>query len=442
MTVRQPASGGGHAPCLFLVAHGQHPTSPPLRLRLDRHAEVGFRRGDALDVAPRRGEPAFDLAIPDGKVSAEHARLELCLGRWCVKDERSKNGTFVNGERVGQAVLADGDTIDVGDTIFVFRDAVARTGELAYQPAARRGLTSLLPDLQAELDVLARMAGSPITILVEGETGTGKEVVARSVHDLSGRAGELVPVNCGALPSERAEAELFGWRRGAFSGATADHAGLVRAADRGTLFLDEIGDLRLGDQASLLRILQEREVLPIGGTRPIAVDLRVVAATHRPLDAMASAGAFRADLLARLSGYRLRLLPLRRRREDLGLFLADVLQRCAGDGCRVTIGALRALLRHDWPTNIRGLEQTITRALVTCPQGVIGAEDLPGLGDAVPAQRAPEPAADDPRRDRLLELLREHRGNVAAVARAMGKARMQVQRWIKRYRLVPDEFRG
>src|SRR6185295_1510755 len=118
----------------------------------------------------------------------------LCLGSWCMKDERSKNGTFVNGERVAQAVLADGDTIDVGDTIFVFRDAIAHAGDLAYQPALRRGLASLLPQVQAELAVLAKMAGSPITILIEGETGTGKEIVARSVHDLSGRARALIPV--------------------------------------------------------------------------------------------------------------------------------------------------------------------------------------------------------------------------------------------------------
>jgi len=452
--VRRRASGAGLGPCLFLVARGHQPEAPPLRLRLDRHDQVEVRRGEALDVAPRAREPALDLVVPDTKISAQHARFERCLGAWCVKDEGSKNGTFVNGDRVTRAILADGDTIDAGDTIFVFREAIAQGGELAYQPPAtlRRGLASLLPDVAAGLDELARMTAAEITILVEGETGTGKEVVARAAHELSRRTGALIPVNCGGLPSERVEAELFGWKRGAFSGATADHPGLVRAADAGTLFLDEIGDLPLTDQAALLRVLQEREVMPIGGTRPVAVDIRVIAATHRPLDAMVGHGAFRSDLLARLSGYRLQLLPLRQRREDLGLILADVLRRRReANGCRVTVGGLRALLRHDWPTNIRGLEQAITRALVTCAHGVIDVEDLAQtLGTATttattatPPHTPPEtPGPGDPLRERLVVLMREHHGNVAAVARSMGKARMQIQRWIKRYRLVPGEFRA
>jgi DNA-binding NtrC family response regulator len=166
---------------------------------------------------------------------------------------------------------------------------------------------------------------------------------------------------------------------------------------------------------------------------------------------MADGAAFRSDLLARLTGYRIRLRPLRQRREDLGLFLADVLgQRRGADGCRLTIGVLRALLRHDWPTNVRGLEQTITRALVTSAEGVIDVDDVVRtIGDpSVPPAAPPLPsvaapaAVGDPLRERLVALMREHHGNVAAVARAMGKARMQIQRWIKRYRLVPGEYRG
>jgi DNA-binding NtrC family response regulator len=443
-------SGDTHGPCLFLVARGHQPLSLPLRLQLSRRDRVDVRRGDTLDLTSRRGEsPSVDFVIPDAKVSAQHARLERALGRWCVTDDGSKNGTFVNGIRVERAVLSDGDTLDVGDSIFVFREAILHGGELASQPSPSvpRGLSSVLPAVQAELDELAKMAASPITILIEGETGTGKEVIARAVHDLSGRPGDLVPVNCGGIPGERVEAELFGWKRGAFTGATAEHDGLVRAADRGTLFLDEIGDLPLVDQATLLRVLQEREVLPLGGTRPVAVELRVVAATHRPLDTMAKCGTFRDDLLARLTGYRLALMPLRERREDLGIFLADVLGKRRDPGaCRVTIEALRALLRHTWPTNIRELEQAITRALVTCSQGVIDVDDLPpsfGGGDpAVPPAPPPPVSPGDPLHERLVVLLREHRGNVAAVARTLGKARMQVQRWVKRYQLVPGEFRG
>ena len=449
--MRRRTSDTDVAPCLFLVARGHQPTAAPLRLHLRRHDSVDARRGEALDVAARRGQPALDLAIPDSRISARHARFERCLGAWCVKDQQSKNGTFVNGVRVEQAILSDGDLIDLGDTLFVFRDGIEDRGELAHRPSpSPRGMSSQLPRVQGELDELARMAASPITILLEGETGTGKEVVSRAIHHLSARTGTLIPVNCGGLPPERIEAELFGWKRGAFSGATADHPGLVRAADAGTLFLDEIGDLRLADQASLLRVLQEREVLPLGGMRPVAVDFRVVAATHRSLDDMAHTGAFRSDLLARLSGYRMRLPPLRERREDLGLFLADVVSRHPeAEGCRLTIGALRALVRYSWPTNLRGLDQAVARALVTTIEGAIDVDDIaPAIADpenapALPSLAAMQPNAPaDPLREQLVALMREHHGNVTAVARTMGKARMQIQRWIKRYRLVPGEYRG
>ena len=147
-------------------------------------------------------------------------------------------------------------------------------------------------------------------MLIEGESGTGKEVIARAIHGMSGRQGAFVPVNCGALPENLVESELFGYKKGAFSGAQTDHPGLVRSADGGTLFLDEIGDLPASSQAALLRVLQEKEVMPVGGTRAVAIDLRVVAATHRDLDDMVAEGSFRHDLFARLAGFRVTVPPL------------------------------------------------------------------------------------------------------------------------------------
>ena len=448
-TERRRTSDVDRGPCLFLVAQGHRPQQPPLRLPLSHCDRIAVGRTETLDLVTWRGRRlSIDLGIPDPKVSAKHARFEHYLGRWAVTDSASKNGTFVNGDRVEQAALSDGDTIDVGDTMFVFRDDIAQGDAVSYRPpsSSLRGLSSVLPAIQAEFDALARMAQSSRTLLVQGETGTGKELVARAVHDLSGRAGDLIPVNCGGLPSDRIEAELFGWKRGAFTGATADHKGLVRAADGGTLFLDEIGDLPLADQATLLRVLQEHEVLPIAETRAVVVDLRVVAATHRPLDVLVSSGAFRHDLLARLSGYRVCLKPLRERREDVGIFLADMLgKRGRDDDYRLTIGALRALLQHDWPMNIRELNNAIEQALLTCADGVIDIEDLSPLLASESAALPPRPAGASPEdalREQLISMLREHQGNIAAVARAMGKARMQIQRWIKRYGLTLDEFRA
>ncbi|WP_159396567.1 sigma 54-interacting transcriptional regulator [Sorangium cellulosum] len=301
------------------------------------------------------------------------------------------------------------------------------------------------------------VARSAIPVLLQGETGTGKEVMARAIHALSGRAGELVAVNCGALPRELVEGELFGYRKGAFSGATEDRPGLVRSADRGTLFLDEIGDLPAPAQAALLRVLQEQEVRPVGATRPVHVDLRVIAATHRPLQRLAAAGEFRADLLARLSGYTIALPPLRDRREDLGLLLGALLERAAPERAahlQIDAGAARAMLRYRWPANVRELAQCATTAVVLAQRGTIEPGHLPeavaraaegegeGGGDqeegAAEGDLRPE---DGARRQELVALLGQHRGNITAVARAMGKARMQIQRWLKRYRIDPEQFR-
>jgi DNA-binding NtrC family response regulator len=244
------------------------------------------------------------------------------------------------------------------------------------------------------------------------------------------------------------ESELFGHVRGAFTGADASHDGLIRSAHRGTLFLDEIGDLELGAQAALLRVLQEREVRPVGGTRSVGVDVRLLSATHRDLDALIAAGGFRDDLLARLSGYRIRLPPLRERREDIGLIVASLLHRAAADGggsIRFEPAAAVRLFRHDWPLNVRELQNVLTAASVLARDGVIAEEHLsrslrepPSAANG--AEAAPLSTEGSLQREALVQLFRRHRGNVSAVAREMGKARTQIQRWIKRYGLNPRDY--
>src|SRR5262249_35597906 len=242
---------------------------------------------------------------------------------------------------------------------------------------------------------------------------------------------------------------LFGSRKGAFSGAIEDRPGLIRSAQGGTLFLDEIGDLPLPAQAALLRVLQEREVMPVGGTRPQPVDVRVCAATHRDLAKMARENAFRVDLLSRIAGYTVYLPALRERREDMGLIVAALLRRLAPESAeRITFSsdAARTLLQRSWPLNVRELEKRLKVALALAGDLKIKHEHLEAsaLRDAAPppwSTRVRLGPEDEERRARLLALLTEHRGNVSAMARAMGSERFQIRRWLLRYQLRAEDFR-
>jgi sigma-54 dependent transcriptional regulator, acetoin dehydrogenase operon transcriptional activator AcoR len=354
--------------------------------------------------------------------------------------------------------LTDGDLIELGHTFFIFREALSTTernptaldsGEL--QPTAA-ALATLVPKLAEQFARLETIAPSPVSVVIQGESGTGKELVAQAIHKLSRRPGALVAVNCAALPQTLVESELFGYRKGAFSGATEDRTGLIRSADQGTLFLDEIGDLPTSAQAVFLRVLQESEVVPLGATRPVKVDIRVLAATHRDLEALVGENHFRADLLARIAGFTLSLPGLRERREDLGLLLGTLLKRHfsnRAEGVSFSSDAARALLLYDWPLNVRELEKCLTAAVVLAQFGTVEETHLPGpvrafaqgpkqkTGDA-PAQLS---ESDQRHREEIIALLREHGGNITSVARALGKGRFQIQRWIKRYCIDAKEFR-
>jgi len=444
---------GGGAPgagaYLFVVLDARRLDTPPARLALAGVDEVVLGRGAVRRFAVSGRRAAVDLVDPS--MSSVHARITRAFGGFVIEDAGSKNGTLVGGRPVRRAELADGDVIEVGRTFLLFRrslphdPAAAAVLDAADAPPAP-GLFTLSPGLERAFARLVAVARSTVPVILEGETGTGKEVVARALHALSGRRGGLVAVNCGALPAALVEGQLFGHRRGAFSGATEDRPGLVRAADGGTLLLDEIGELAAPAQAALLRVLEEREVLPLGATRPVAVDVRVVSATHRPLERMVEDGAFRRDLHARLAGYRLELPPLHARREDLGLLAAALLARAGAAPASLDPRAARALLRAPWPGNVRQLEKCLSAAAALAAGGPIALEHLPDeiRGAASAPRGEPDPAGerDAAQRDRLVALLREHDGNVSAVARAMGKARTQVQRWLKRFGLAPEAFRA
>jgi transcriptional regulator of acetoin/glycerol metabolism len=449
-----PDQGGAHL-TLSVALCADRPLQSGVRYPIDADEVLLGRGAERTSArAAAGGKTVLTLRFDDPRMSTTHARLVRRGRAWSLVDQGSKNGSRRNGEAVEQAAIGDGDVLELGSTFFVVRAlGEAGPGIASPAPPAPLGIPTLHLGLGAALDRLAKVAPSLVSVVVTGESGTGKEVLARAIHRASGRTGRFQAVNCGALPATLVEAELFGCKRGAFSGAIADREGIVRSADGGTLLLDEIGDLPLASQAALLRVLQEHEVMPVGSTRAIPVDVRFVAATHRDLRALVGSGAFREDLLARLSGFHLQLPPLRERREDLGLLVGELLRRFAPGRARdvsLSRRAARALFAYDWPQNVRELEKCLEAALVFAGDSAIEPEHFPtalsgpvaGAGRsrdiALPRDASPE---DQARRAELVRLLRSHRGNLSAVARELGKARYQVQRWMKRYALRPEDYR-
>ena len=317
--------------------------------------------------------------------------------------------------------------------------------------------------------LVSKVARTDSTVLLIGESGTGKELIARSLHLQSRRAnGPFVPVNVGALPESLIESELFGYARGAFTGATIDRPGLVEAADGGTLFLDEIGDMPLTSQAKLLRTLESNEVRRLGETTTRLVDVRVIAATHRDLQRMAAEGRFREDLYYRLNVVQIDLPPLRERREDIGLLASYFLDRIAlreGRNLRFSPAAAALLERYDFPGNVRELENAVEHAFAVAEGDTVLPDDLPGPvraprllpqtlpgGDSgSPVAPAPEPAAAavaaiaatareawsiaQIEKEHIQRVLARHGGNTTAAAKQLGISRTTLWRKLREYGL-------
>jgi transcriptional regulator with GAF, ATPase, and Fis domain len=443
---------------LFLVLQCDQPLQPSARYSLGHVDLVNIGRGPRQserleETAVRR----LEVRVPDRWMSGTHASLTRVLGRWVLEDRGSKNGTLLNGTATARGELQDGDLLELGHSFFLFRDAVpATTGESPDLSATdlrapAPGLVTLAAPLAQQFGLLAQVAASTVSVVIRGDSGTGKELIARAVHRLSGRGGAFVAVNCGSLPETLVETELFGYRKGAFSGANEDRPGLIRSADRGTLFLDEIGDLPPSSQAAFLRALQEQEVTPVGATKPVPVDFRLCAATHRDLEQLVARNEFRGDLFARISGFTVTLPPLRERREDLGIIIGTLLRRLHPDRAEqvaFSCDAARSLFAHEWPLNVRELEKALQAAVVLAGDEPVAPWHLPEAVRAAglepsSASGGVKPLSDEDRalKGELEQLLREHKGNISAVARAMGKARMQIQRWVKRFALDPASFR-
>ncbi len=297
-------------------------------------------------------------------------------------------------------------------------------------------------------DAVRKVAPTEATVLVLGETGTGKELLARAVHDLSERAdGPFVPVNCASLAEGVLESELFGHVRGAFTGAVSDRQGLFAAARGGTIFLDEVGDVSLALQQRLLRVLQEREVVPVGAVAPVPVDVRIVAATHRDLEEEMGRGSFRDDLYYRLNVFRVEVPPLRSRRADIPLLVEAALERLAernpaADGAVVSPLAMRLLRGHDWPGNVRELFAVLESAVIRSGGGRVEAQHLPytirdpeGRG-GLAGQEGRYRAGDEPdERAAIVAALEETDGSRTRAAQLLGMSRTTLWRRMKEFGL-------
>ncbi len=396
-----------------------------------------------------------DISLPVSAVSRRHAELSKVRGKWHIRDLGSTNGTLVDGKRIEETELEQNSEVRIGDAIFKL---VERSGIEYGQygldgrmhsggERLSRAETQLVGGYQMDsvAAALEQVAGSELSLLILGESGTGKEVAAREAHKKSGRKGMFSAVNCAALPENLIESELFGYKKGAFSGADRDKTGLIQAAQGGTLLLDEIGDMPSAAQAKLLRVLQAREVLPVGATRPEPVDVRVIAATHRDLGRLQNEGRFRRDLFARLNEFSVVLPALRDRKEDIFQLTRFFLHRVGRPQLSVSFPFMAGLLHHDWPYNVRELESAIKRAATLAEPPLLLEKHLPeSVQEAIfdYADHRPAPAdAHVPDVFELRRLLEEEGGNVAAVGRRLQKARMQVHRWMKRYQIDIDDFR-
>lgn len=410
---------------------------------------ISLGRGEVESV--RRSDNDTIVEVTDPLMSQRHARVVADGGTFVLEDLGSRNGTSIGGRAVQRVSLEDGDFFETGRTAWVFRMA-PMGAPLHTQLGPTR---SYSPRVLALVGQLARLAPTMVSLLLLGETGTGKEVVARDLHLRSGRRGNFVAVNCGGLSESLLESELFGHRRGAFTGALSDRMGHVEAADGGTLFLDEIGEMSASAQVRLLRVLQEGEIVPVGGISPRKVDVRVVAATHRDLLRMVDEGAFREDLYARLEGWVVTLPRLAERREDLGELVAHAVRAAGVTRAHATPKAARALLAFDWPFNIRQLMKAMEAAIALAQGGPIDLGHLPlrvregaaRPGNARSAQALATTdhaldAADRELRERIVAALLAHQGNVTHAAHALGKQRQQLQRWMRRFGLRVEDYGG
>jgi DNA-binding NtrC family response regulator len=425
---------------------------PYLSLVFPLPGRLGFR---AYSLRPARTWVGRALPLShegiqlsgDPALSGVHAQIVSTGLTHQILDCGSKNGTYVGRQRLTSTPqpLHDGDVLRLGNTFFIFCHREYASADFEIE-----GLLGASPRLQEVRARVKRVAAETLPVLLYGETGTGKEVVAQALHLLSRRPGELVRANCAAISASLAESELFGHVDRAFTGAQS-RLGLFRRADRGTLLLDEIGDMPLELQAKLLRVLEDRQVTPVGSDRALPVDVRVIAASHRNLQADSETGRFRRDLYMRLSQLRLVLPTLRSRREDILLLFRHASPEATP---LLTPDLIHALLTYHWPGNVRellalanqlrvdGVGDEIRERLVAAPAPAAQDETTPFPRLSTPPRPPGRPyRLPTPAKAELQYLLYRHLGTVKLVAAELGCSRRQVQRWLEEYELDADDYR-
>lgn len=412
--------------------------------------------------------PGNDLTLDDPTVSGAHFEIASGPMGFTIRDLGSTNGTFVAGVRVMQAFLPPEAEIRAGDVKLRFQalpDVTASPLSASTGVGPAVGGSACMREVFAKVE---RVAPTDATVLITGETGTGKEVIAGAMFETSKRANKpFVVVDCGAITSTLIESELFGHEKGAFTGAVNRRLGAFERAHTGTLFLDEVGELDLALQPKLLRALERREILRVGAEKPLNVDVRIIAATHRDLRAMVARGEFREDLYYRLAVVHLTLPPLRERKEDIPLLVDHFLQSLGKTRTDLPVGAMDRLMEHDWPGNARELRNAVERAVVLgdvihqplsmappATASVPGSSSTPtseatvaGAGGSIvrvditqPFKDAKAALVSEFELHYVRDLLKAHGGNVSAAARQAGIDRMSLHKLINKYQV--ENVRG
>jgi len=379
-------------------------------------------------------DSANDTPLIGRETSRRHAEVWMDGPLPMIRDLESRNGVFVNKSKVQQSALKFQDVVRLGEWLGIV---------VPYDPEGDTSFRSIASgwyggaQLAHAVEPAQRVATTDIPVTIQGETGTGKEGLARAIHEWSRRPGNFVGVNCATIQPELAESALFGHRKGAFTGADRAAVGYFRAADCGTLLLDEVVDLPFTVQAKLLRVLEEGEVVPIGETEPVKVDVRVIAATQEPLDQAVSERRFRADLMARLDGLTVILPPLRERKEDIApLFLTVLREKNGGQSPNMDHKLVEQILFYDWPLNVRELAHLARRLLALHGQETILKRSFLPLRmleqnqiNEEPNQKVARSATQDEEAfENLVSALRANGGNVTRAAAALGISRARAYR--------------